>query len=1122
MILNLLLTVLAASGLSLLQIPYPNGASLSSETVSAPKSIEVKMDPSMAPESYILEVGTDGRVCVTAADAAGAFYAQQTMDRQLAAGGLAVGTIKDAPRFSWRGFMLDEARHFFGMEKVKWLLDEMARLKLNRFHWHLTDAQGWRIEIKAYPDLARVGGRGTHSDIDAPAQYYTQEQIREIVEYAAQRHIQIIPEIDMPGHASAACKAYPEYSGGGVSAGFPDFTFNVGKPETYAFLTQILREVAALFPSPWIMIGGDEVSYGSYAWLADKDIKALMDSQGYSEAAQAEGYFIRAMADSVKALGKQMIGWDDIVDFGVDPENNMMMWWRHDNVQRLHDVLDGGFRTVLCPRKPMYFDFVQREEDSVGRRWDGFCPLEDVYSFPDAWIETWGVSPQQLDSQVIGIQSNLWTELVHNDERLEYMVFPRLMATAEAAWTLPQNKDYARFCRALEKEYGRPDRAEPAGPVLGERPVDRPCVSLEDGTASLRGTRVQMSFKAEGPQWALTSYLQDGEQLCQGVSNTEPWKLTLLGPKGETPTLTPRLAKYRGASLGEDGRSLVFEWTIFLENEDKWPVRATVRLPEAGSELSQWSLSAQLPKGWVISQLEYPCISVSRHEGSKGIMSVGYGAEYPLGDSGMISSTYPSCTGAMQLILSHSPKGCFYLSADDRNGGAKWLQIRCSSSALTFVQKLDTSFGWTDAKGNFELPWNALFGFNPGTWEETVLRWYRPFALSCRWGEKSILERDITPWMLNADVWIRPQDVNEEQMEGVRKAIAAFGKDLGIHWYYWHEHPHDVLYPDYFPAQDGFKDYVAEAQSLGAHVTPYTNGRLWDPATKEYKKLSGAKASCRRLDGKLYTEVYSSRAVNTVTCPASPIWQKIQMNISKTLLEEYKTDGVYIDQVGAAASMPCYATNHGHAPGAGCWWPEAYRDLLTRMRAELYSPNQAMTTEENAECYIDLFDMMLVVNGPHTPTVHMVPLFPLVYSDRCVYSGYTYIPWKLSNGSCNFIQMKSLLWGSQLCWINPVLLFSPGNEVEVQFIKTLGEFRKANHDIFVGGRFMGEFIPTGEAQAEVDVPGYYRTAVVQGARWLTVDGKEAIVLVNMNKWSRKVTLPDGREVLVPGYGVIRL
>ena len=185
------------------------------------------------------------------------------------------GTVLDQPRFGWRGLMLDESRHFFGKEKVKQLLDWMAFYKLNKFHWHLTDSHGWRLEIQKYPKLTSVGGIGNFHNSEAPAAFYTQAEIKELVRYAADRFIEVIPEIDMPGHATAANRAYPEFSGGG-SERYPEFTFNPGKEATYGFLTDILKEVAGLFPSRYIHLGGDEVHFGNQQWNTNSDVQLLM------------------------------------------------------------------------------------------------------------------------------------------------------------------------------------------------------------------------------------------------------------------------------------------------------------------------------------------------------------------------------------------------------------------------------------------------------------------------------------------------------------------------------------------------------------------------------------------------------------------------------------------------------------------------------------------------------------------------------------------------------------------------------------------------------------------------------------------------------------------------------
>lgn len=638
---------------------------------------------------------------------------------------------------------------------------------------------------------------------------------------------------------------------------------------------------------------------------------------------------------------------------------------------------------------------------------------------------------------------------------------------------------------------------------------------------TLDNGKVKMTFAADGTEFCFKSFEMQGRQLiADGGTKAFPWTMTLLGTNGESPAMTPRWCQYAGGLMSADGRSATFTWKMLLEGEWKYSVSMHVSLPE-DADLPEWSISAELPAGWVVTDLEFPRISVARPDNVKGIMAVGYGAEYNIGTSGMIQSKYPSGAGTMQLIMAYNPEGTWFFSPKDKGASTKFIQIRAEGSELCFVQQLVASYGWTCPCGHFSLPWATVMGYHTGYWDKAVLDWYRPFTFETQWGAKTLAEREIVPWIKDADVWMRPGNVTPETMDGVRKSIELFGNGLGLHWYYWHAHPFDTFYPEYFPAQNGFKEMIAEAQVLGAHVTPYTNGRLWDPATESYRNRGGYDASCRKRDGSLYTEIYSSKVVNTVTCPASDIWQQVQREVDSLILYDLGTDGVYIDQIGCAISQPCYATNHGHAPGDGDWWPAAYRKLLTGMKADIYGPDKAVTTEECAECYIDLFDMMLVVNGPHSPWAKMVPLFPLVYSDRCIYSGYTYIPWKMNNGSFLLITAKSLLWGSQLGWADPKLLLAPGCEREVKFLQTLGEFRKAQHDLFLGGRFQGEFFPEGD-NPQVDVPGYFLTPVVMGSVWESVDGTEATILVNMSEEDHRVKLPYGSEITVKALSAIRI
>ncbi len=356
--------------------------------------------------------------------------------------------IEDKPVMKWRGFMLDESRHFFGKETVKMLLDQMALYKLNKFHWHLTDAPGWRIEIKQYPRLTLVGGIGNSTDSLAPASYYTQDEIAEIVAYASARQITVIPEIDMPGHATAANRAYPEFSGGGT-AKYPEFTFNPGKEGTYQYLTNILREVNVLFPAGMIHIGGDEVSFGSASWNTDVHVQNLMKRENLKSLVDVEHYFIRRMADSLQAINSKVLGWDEVTAAKLPVDETIVFWWRQEKPDQLKTALEKGYKVVLCPRLPFYFDFVQDSSHTSGRRMGKeFNPLRRVYEFN---MNNYPEITDKNRSQIIGFQANQWTEVIRSKERLHFMTFPRLLAMAEAAWTVPEKKDFAGFGKRLAK-----------------------------------------------------------------------------------------------------------------------------------------------------------------------------------------------------------------------------------------------------------------------------------------------------------------------------------------------------------------------------------------------------------------------------------------------------------------------------------------------------------------------------------------------------------------------------------------------------------------------------------------------------------------------------------------------
>ncbi len=396
--------------------------------------------------SYQLKV-SPGEIGLTAGSEEGLFYGLNSLLQLVrtapSAGGkitLDAWNITDSPKYEWRGLMLDESRHFFGKETVKFLIDWMAFYKLNRFHWHLTDEPGWRIEIKKYPKLTLVGGIGNYTDPTASAKYYTQEEIKEIISYAAERFITVIPEIDMPGHAAAANKAYPEFSGGG-SEKYPDFTFHPANKGTYDYLSNILKETNVLFPSGMVHLGGDEVHFGNEQWNKDKDVQALMSDKKLSDLKAVEEYFIQRMADSLVKINSRILLWDEAASSNLSPANTIIFWWRHDKPEQLALALSKKFPVVITPRLPLYFDFVQDSSHRVGRRWEGgFNPVDRIYNFSPSKLHR----PDQA-GLIKGIQAALWTERIPTTAKLEHMLFPRISALAESAWTNDANKDYDQF-----------------------------------------------------------------------------------------------------------------------------------------------------------------------------------------------------------------------------------------------------------------------------------------------------------------------------------------------------------------------------------------------------------------------------------------------------------------------------------------------------------------------------------------------------------------------------------------------------------------------------------------------------------------------------------------------------
>lgn len=422
-----------------------NALRLTTEKTSGKIYVNLLPDANIGSEAYQIKVSAD-QIQLEASEEAGLYHAYEAIMQMVKFGDGKIRScqINSAPHYGWRGYMLDESRHFFGKEKVKQYLDLMAMLHLNVFHWHLTDEPGWRIEIKRYPKLTTEGSIGNWHDPKAPSTFYTQKDIKEIVAYAAERHIMVVPEFDMPGHATAVCRSYPEISGGGEGR-WAHFTFHPCKEETFEFISNIFDELFELFPSPYIHIGGDEVHFGNQSWYTDPLIQQFIKDKGLKNEVGLEHYFIRRIADIVAEKGKTIIAWDEAIEANVAPEKLIVMWWRHDRTKQLAKALDKGYRIILTPRRPMYADFVQHDSHKVGRRWGGFNPVEDVYNFP---VDLNDVIKGH-EKQILGMQMNLWTERVADIKRVDFMTFPRLAAAAEAGWNKQENKNCDKFMKNL-------------------------------------------------------------------------------------------------------------------------------------------------------------------------------------------------------------------------------------------------------------------------------------------------------------------------------------------------------------------------------------------------------------------------------------------------------------------------------------------------------------------------------------------------------------------------------------------------------------------------------------------------------------------------------------------------
>ena len=444
-------------------IKIQTGLDLKIDSKDKSKSIQLLLKQpdtiSFDKEAYELNVSND-KIIIAAFSSQGIFYGIQTLlqvipfekSKQTSVPCL---KISDQPKFQWRGMHLDVCRHFFSKEFIKKYIDYLAMYKMNTFHWHLTDDQGWRIEIKKYPKLTEIGawrngsmiGHYTDQTFDniRYGGFYTQEEIKEIVAYAKERHITIVPEIEMPGHALAALAAYPEFSctGGpfqvGKTWGVLEDVF-CPKDETFTFLKNVLTEVMELFPSEYIHIGGDESP--KVRWKSCPHCQKRIKDEDLKDEHELQSYFIQRIEKFVNSKGRKIIGWDEILEGGLAPNAAVMSWRGTEGgiaaAKQKHFV-------VMSPGSHCYFDHYQGEPKNEPIAFGGYTNVEKVYSFNPI--------PKELSTEeskyILGAQANVWTEYINTPEHVEYMVFPRIAALSEVVWGTSNSKEYKKFEKRL-------------------------------------------------------------------------------------------------------------------------------------------------------------------------------------------------------------------------------------------------------------------------------------------------------------------------------------------------------------------------------------------------------------------------------------------------------------------------------------------------------------------------------------------------------------------------------------------------------------------------------------------------------------------------------------------------
>ncbi|MEN6454847.1 MAG: family 20 glycosylhydrolase [Prolixibacteraceae bacterium] len=528
------------------QLASLTGQSLEVTTGKAKQSVVFKLNnennADLGKEGYILQVSPKN-IMISANKPAGLFYGAQTLLQLIPPVkvnvpiAVACTEITDYPRFGWRGLMLDVSRHFFTKEEVKRFIDQMVKYKYNTFHWHLTDDNGWRVEIKAYPKLTSVGawsvartGRYGSFEPEKPGEpatyggFYTQDDIREVVKYATDRFVTIVPEVDVPGHSRAVLAAYPEVSCSGkpttVSAGtrngIGENVFCVGNEQNFKMLDVIFGELASLFPGDYIHVGGDEAN--REFWKGCPQCQHRMKEENLKDLPELQSYFSRRVGKIVESKGKKMIGWDEILEGGLAPDATVMSWR---GMEGAIAAAKAGHHSVMTPTSFCYFDYLQGEKN-IERNSFGFLRAKRVYEFEPV--------PEGVDPKfILGGQGNVWGEFIPNYRRVEYMTWPRALVLSEILWSPQSERNWDQFVLRMEAQFPRFDQDE----VNYATSIYDPEISMvksDEGdlriafTPEIPGLDLYYTFDCTFPDNFSAKY--DGQPIQTPPGSSEIWAIT--------------------------------------------------------------------------------------------------------------------------------------------------------------------------------------------------------------------------------------------------------------------------------------------------------------------------------------------------------------------------------------------------------------------------------------------------------------------------------------------------------------------------------------------------------------------------------------------------------------------